>query len=117
MPCNHLRAGWMPGPSSVWNPFSQWGWGATRESIVVLDQIGNALPQSFSTRSPGGRDTPLTLPLSPPVAGPPWCQSKVVAFIGIAGPVGIGWMKCPQREWLCLGKGNQRTPMGDKVNW
>ena len=70
-----------------------------REPIVVLDQIGDALPQSFSTRSPGRRDTLLTLPLPPPMAGPPQCQSKGVACIGIAGPVGIGQMKCPLREW------------------
>ena len=27
MPCNHFRAWWKPGPSSVWEPSSQWGWG------------------------------------------------------------------------------------------
>ena len=81
-----------------------------RELIVVLDQIGNALPWSFSTGSPGKRNTPLTLPLPPPMAGPPQCWSKGVTYMGIAGLVRIGQMKCPQGEWSFLGKGNQRTP-------
>ena len=88
-----------------------------RKPIVVLDQIGDALHQSFFTRSPGRRDTPLTLPLPPPMVQPPQCWSKGVACIGIASPVEIGQMKCPQREWSCLGKGNQWTPVGDKVSW
>ena len=73
------------------------GEGLTREPIVVLDWIGDALPLSFSTRSSGGRDAPLTLPLPPPMTGPPQCWSKRVACIVIAGPVGIGQMKHPQR--------------------
>ena len=86
----------------------------TREPIVVLDQIGNALPQSSSTRSPGRRDTPLT---HPPMAGPPQCQSNEVTCIGIASPVGIRWMRHLLREGSHLGEENQRTFEGDKVSW
>ena len=80
-----------------------------REPIVVLDQIGDALPQSFPMGFLGRRVTPLTLPLPPPIAGPPQWWSKGVACIGIASPVGIGQIKHPQREWSCLDREDQRT--------
>ena len=89
----------------------------TRELIVVLDWIGDALPWGSFTRFPGRRDTPLTLPHPPPMAGPPWCQSKEVTCIGVASPLGIGWMKHPLRKGSHLGKENQRTLKGDKVSW
>ena len=97
MLCNHIRARWNQGPSSAWEPSFLWGWGKMREPTVLLDQIGNALPQSSFTRSPGRGDTPLTLPL-PPMAGPPQCQSMEVPCIGIATPVGIWQMKHPQER-------------------
>ena len=71
------------------------GMGGNKGTKVVLGQRGNTPPWSFSTKSPERRDTPSTLPLPPPMAGPPQCWSKGVACIGIAGPVGIGWMKHP----------------------
>ena len=56
---------------------------------MVSGQRGGAPPLSFVTKSPRRRDTPSTSLLPPPMAGPSQCQSKGVACIGIAGPVGI----------------------------
>ena len=77
-----------------------------RRLTVVSGQRGGAPLLSFATKSPRRRNTPSTLPLPLPMAGPLQCQSKGVAGIDVAGPVGTGQMKHPQRECSCLDRGN-----------